>query len=107
MVIKDHHQLILELLDWLANDFVKNGWDVKRTIRQIVTSKTYKQQSKILQIAQNKDPEIYFYPDLQDFVFKVNLFVMQRFRFQDYWWTQLEGRVLSLTNPQIFGTKFP
>ena len=31
-----------ELLDWLANDFVKNGWDVKRTIRQIVTSKTYK-----------------------------------------------------------------
>ena len=49
-----------ELLDWLANDFVKNGWDVKRTIRQIVTSKTYRQQSKILQIAQNKDPENIF-----------------------------------------------
>ena len=60
MVIKDHHQLIPELLDWLANDFVKNGWDVKRTIRQIVTSKTYRQQSKILQIAQNKDPENIF-----------------------------------------------
>ena len=49
-----------QLLDWLANDFVKNGWDVKRTIRQIVTSKTYKQQSKILQISQNKDPENIF-----------------------------------------------
>ena len=29
-----------ELLDWLANDFVKNDWNVKRTINQIETSAT-------------------------------------------------------------------
>ena len=46
-----------ELLDWLANDFVKNGWNVKRTIRQIVTSATYRQESRILPIAEKNDPE--------------------------------------------------
>ncbi|NIP95464.1 MAG: DUF1553 domain-containing protein, partial [Akkermansiaceae bacterium] len=35
-----------ELLDWLAVDFRENGWDVKRLIRQIVTSRTYQQSSK-------------------------------------------------------------
>ena len=49
-----------ELLDWLASDFVKNGWNVKRAIRQIVTSQTYRQQSKILPIAQKNDPENIF-----------------------------------------------
>ena len=33
------------LLDWLAADFVDNGWDVKRTIKQIVMSGTYQQSS--------------------------------------------------------------
>ena len=31
------------LLDWLATDFVKHGWDVKRTMRQMVLSETYQQ----------------------------------------------------------------
>ena len=31
-----------QLLDWLANDFVENGWSVKQTIRQIVSSETYR-----------------------------------------------------------------
>src|SRR6185503_18327005 len=34
-----------ELLDWLAVDFVEQGWDVKALIRQIVTSETYRQTS--------------------------------------------------------------
>ena len=46
-----------ELLDWLANDFVKNGWNIKRTISQIVTSATYRQESRILPIAERNDPE--------------------------------------------------
>ena len=36
-----------ELLDWLATDFVKNGWDVKRTLKQMVMSATYRQSSRI------------------------------------------------------------
>ncbi len=34
-----------ELLDWLASDFVENGWDIKRLVKQIVMSSTYRQQS--------------------------------------------------------------
>ena len=34
-----------ELLDWLANDFIQSGWDMKRMHRQIVTSATYRQSS--------------------------------------------------------------
>ena len=34
-----------ELLDWLANDFAKNGWSIKRMIRQITLSQTYGQAS--------------------------------------------------------------
>lgn len=34
-----------ELLDWLARDFVANGWDLKRFCKQIVLSATYRQSS--------------------------------------------------------------
>jgi uncharacterized membrane protein len=34
-----------DLLDWLASDFVANGYDVKRLIEQILVSKTYQQPS--------------------------------------------------------------
>ncbi len=34
-----------DLLDWLAADFREHGWDVKRLVRQIVTSHTYRQAS--------------------------------------------------------------
>ena len=36
-----------DLLDWLAVDFRSNGWDVKRLVRQIVTSHTYRQSSVV------------------------------------------------------------
>ncbi|MFN3192336.1 MAG: DUF1553 domain-containing protein [Aureliella sp.] len=32
-----------KLLDWLAVDFVENGWDVKRLFKQILMSATYRQ----------------------------------------------------------------
>jgi hypothetical protein len=35
-----------ELLDWLAVDFRESGWDVKRLIRMIVTSSTYRQSAR-------------------------------------------------------------
>ena len=36
-----------ELLDWLAVDFMENGWDVKKLFKLIVMSATYQQSSKI------------------------------------------------------------
>ncbi len=34
-----------KLIDWLARDFVSNGWDVKRFCKQVVLSSTYRQDS--------------------------------------------------------------
>jgi hypothetical protein len=34
-----------ELLDWLAADFMENGWRIKRLHKQIMMSETYTQQS--------------------------------------------------------------
>jgi hypothetical protein len=34
-----------ELLDWLASWFQENGWDVKRLVRLMLTSATFRQQS--------------------------------------------------------------
>lgn len=36
-----------ELLDWLAVDFMNNGWSMKMTLRTIVLSATYRQSSKV------------------------------------------------------------
>ncbi|MEX0867876.1 MAG: DUF1553 domain-containing protein [Pirellulales bacterium] len=35
-----------QLLDWLSADLMENGWDVKRLLKQIVTSATYRQSSQ-------------------------------------------------------------
>jgi hypothetical protein len=46
-----------ELLDYLAVDFVESGWDVKRLLRQIVLSSTYRQASIRSKEAEQHDPE--------------------------------------------------
>jgi mono/diheme cytochrome c family protein len=45
-----------ELLDWLATEFVSNGWDVKRMHKLIVESATYRQSSRIRPELQDRDP---------------------------------------------------
>jgi hypothetical protein len=35
-----------ELLDWLAADFVEHGWDVKRLLKQLALSATYRQSTR-------------------------------------------------------------
>jgi hypothetical protein len=46
-----------ELLDWLAVTFRESGWDVKRFVRDLVTSATYRQDSKATPALLAKDPE--------------------------------------------------
>ena len=45
-----------ELLDWLANEFRRSGWDVKRLHRLIVTSATYRQSSRMTPAQREADP---------------------------------------------------
>ena len=49
-----------ELLDWLAVDYQQNGWDTKRLLRQLVTSATYRQSSKIRPELTDRDPDNYW-----------------------------------------------
>jgi hypothetical protein len=46
-----------ELLDWLATEFVRSGWDVRALQRLIVTSATYRQSSAVTQTLAERDPE--------------------------------------------------
>lgn len=45
------------LLDWLAVDFIDHGWDVKRLVKQIVMSSTYRQSAEIPKSKLAADPE--------------------------------------------------
>ncbi len=46
-----------ELLDWLAVDFQESGWDVKRFLKQIVLSRTYRQKSDVPLELKSLDPD--------------------------------------------------
>ncbi len=46
-----------ELLDWLAVDFMEHGWNIKRLIKQLVMSATYRQSARTTTEKQKKDPE--------------------------------------------------
>ncbi len=46
-----------ELLDWLAHDFVSHGWNIKRLLKQIVMSSTYRQRSDVTDQLLAQDPQ--------------------------------------------------
>jgi hypothetical protein len=46
-----------KLLDWLALDFIANGWDVKRTHKSMVMCATYRQSSRVTPGKLSADPE--------------------------------------------------
>jgi hypothetical protein len=46
-----------ELLDWLAINFRKNGWNIKRLVKQIVMSATYRQSAEVSKEKYGTDPE--------------------------------------------------
>src|SRR4029077_13911064 len=45
-----------EVLDWLAVDFMEQGWSQKRLIRTIVTSSVYRQSSQASAELMERDP---------------------------------------------------
>jgi hypothetical protein len=46
-----------ELLDWLATDFMANGWNIKRLIKQFLMSSTYRQSTEVTSEKLAVDPE--------------------------------------------------
>lgn len=46
-----------ELLDWLALEFVRCGWNVKALHRLLVTSSTYRQSSQVTDAHLKRDPD--------------------------------------------------
>ena len=46
-----------ELLDYLASEFMKNGWSTKQLVRRIVLSRTWRQSSVNPRVAVDFDPE--------------------------------------------------
>jgi mono/diheme cytochrome c family protein len=46
-----------ELLDWLAREFIDNGWNTKALVRQIVLSAAYRQTSKVSAEHYGRDPQ--------------------------------------------------
>lgn len=46
-----------ELLDWLAIQFVEDGWDMKKLVRRLVTSHAYRQSSAVAPAILSRDPE--------------------------------------------------
>ncbi|MFN9431132.1 MAG: DUF1553 domain-containing protein [Acidobacteriota bacterium] len=46
-----------ELLDWLAVEFMESGWDLKHMVRLMVTSATYRQDSRTTPELTQRDPE--------------------------------------------------
>ncbi|MDG2214640.1 MAG: DUF1553 domain-containing protein, partial [Verrucomicrobiota bacterium] len=45
------------LIDWMAVDFQQNGWNIKRTLKQMVMSATYRQSSRFGKESYGKDPQ--------------------------------------------------
>jgi hypothetical protein len=46
-----------ELLDWLAVDFKTHGWNIKRLVKQIVMSATYRQSAVVMPDKLKNDPD--------------------------------------------------
>jgi hypothetical protein len=45
-----------ELLDWLAREFIREGWSTKKLVRRLVLSETFRQSGIIAPAARERDP---------------------------------------------------
>jgi hypothetical protein len=46
-----------ELLDWLAREFIREGWSTKKLVRRLVLSQTFRQSGLVADAARERDPE--------------------------------------------------
>src|SRR5690606_32972899 len=46
-----------ELLDWLATEVIRSGWDLKHLLRLLVTSSCYRQSARVTPELLERDPE--------------------------------------------------
>jgi hypothetical protein len=54
-----------ELLDWLAREFIREGWSTKKLVRRLVLSETFRQSGQTSAAARERDPAnrlLSFYP---------------------------------------------
>ncbi|MCA9056713.1 MAG: DUF1553 domain-containing protein, partial [Planctomycetaceae bacterium] len=54
-----------ELLDWLANEFIREGWSTKKLVRRLVLSETFRQSGQETDASRERDPAnrlLSFYP---------------------------------------------
>jgi len=45
-----------ELLDWLAREFIREGWSTKKLVRRLVLSQTFRQSGVVTDAARDRDP---------------------------------------------------
>ncbi|MEZ5386245.1 MAG: PSD1 and planctomycete cytochrome C domain-containing protein [Prosthecobacter sp.] len=45
-----------ELLDWLAREFIREGWSTKKLVRRLVLSQTFRQSGLVTDVARERDP---------------------------------------------------
>ena len=46
-----------ELLDWLAREFIREGWSTKKLVRRLVLSQAFCQSGLVVDAARERDPE--------------------------------------------------
>ncbi len=46
-----------ELLDWLALQFMEEGWSTKKLVRRLVLSQTFRQSGSVTQAGMDRDPD--------------------------------------------------
>ncbi len=56
-----------ELLDWLAAEFMESGWDLRKMIKLMVMSYTYRQSSSGTPASREMDPENKFYARMSSY----------------------------------------
>jgi hypothetical protein len=106
-----------ELLDWLATEFVRSGWDVKALQKLILMSTTYRQQAKVSAELLERDPENRLLAhgpnlrleaeELRDSLLAISGLLVQRLGGPSVYPYQPEGLWMELNNRPGYSKKYP